>query len=497
MLEKEDILDSKFSAHDRHRLEVKLDLEFQKDKKSLYNIEYYFFLPQSLNISQESYSKEQFYAGTQHYIRFKTPDISMEKLFMPANELSPFNKAMKVLDEISSGISGSFLEETAVDEMKLLGSIIRANLRDAVEYISKTSGHILQNQRAELLMREIRLTQEALSSLKEKVISSGVSQKIKDTFFALDEYISLMIGEYLTDLIKLRQDKKCEFEEDLVKEMQAIVLAQRNYRKAMGYSSVLKNGGINDHFLYWRGLLKKFISSALYLNPQLSDLNLLTHTGPAIAAGLAMLFAIIVTIYAQSKYAINSAAFVIIIVLSYIFKDRIKDWLKIIFSKKMTAWLYDRKTNVTEPAHNSRIGYIKETFSYIPAGLLPEDIKKIRKSDNKKSIEEEAKTERVFKYKREIFLNFEKIEKYHKRRKTLIDILRFSIADFIKHADEEIVPYDYFDEKTNSVVEEKCSRLYHINLVIRYNTKERKTYYYERLRIIATKNGIYSLQEVK
>ncbi len=496
MLDKEEVLDSKFSAHDRHRIEVKLDLEFQKERKALYNIEYYFFLPQSLNISPENYSKEQFYSAVQHYIRFKTPDISIEKIFSPTNELSPFNKAVKALDEISSGADSGFSEETAVDEMKLMGSIIRANIRDAVAYIGKSQSERIQDDRARVLLREISLAVEGLSSLKEKIISAPYSQKIRDTFFALDEYVSLTIGEYLTDLLKCSQENKCLSDAGLVKEIGDFIINQRNYRRAMGYSSLLKNGETNRHFLYWRGLLKKFISSALYLTPQLSDFNILTHTGPAIAAGLAMLFAIIVTIYAQSRYAINSAAFVIIIVVSYIFKDRIKDWLKIIFSKKMTAWLYDRKTNVMEPAHNSKIGYIKETFSYVPGNMLAEDVARIRKSDNKKAIEEEAKTERVFRYKREIFLDFEKIEKYHKRRKDLIDILRFSVADFIKHADDETVIYDYFDEKTRTVVEEKCSRFYHINLVVRYNSGESKTYSYERVRIIVTKNGIYSIDEV-
>lgn len=496
MLEKDEILDSKFSVHDKHRFEVKLDLEFQKERKALYNIEYYFFLPQSLNITPESYTKEIFYSDTQHYIRFKTPDISLEKLFIPTNGLSPFNRAMSLLDEMASGGRSEFLTETISDEMKLMGSIIRADLRDAVEYIIKNSAFEIQSQRAEILLGEIKMATDSLAALKARVISVNPPQRVKDTFFALDEYTSLMIGEYLTDILKCCSEKGGALDADLSSRIAEVILAQRKYRKAMGYASLLKNGGTNVHFLYWRGLLKKFISSALYLNPEFSDFNLLTHTGPAIAAGFAMLFAIAVTIYAQSRYAINSAAFVIIVVISYIFKDRIKDWLKIIFARKMNAWLYDRKINVTEPAHGSRIGYIKETFSYVPQQLLPPDIERIRKSDNKKTIEEEAKSERVFKYKREIFLDFEKVEKYHKRRKALIDILRFSVFDFLKHADDESVNYDYFSEEDGRVTSEVCPRLYHINLVVKYNISQ-DNFVYDRVRIMLTKSGIYSIEEVK
>lgn len=496
MLEKDDVLDSKFSIHDKYRFEVKLDLGFRKERKSLYNLEYYFFLPRSLNITPESYTKEMFYSSTQHYIRFKTPEISIEKLFTPSNTLSPFNRAMSAIDQLSSGQNGDFLTETICDELKLLGAIIRADLRDTVDYIIKEPSAQLKTRRIEILIDEVKIISTCISDMRAKIISSKIPQRVADTFFAMDEYTSLMINEYLTDVLKCAQENNCLVSKELFDKLCETISLQIKYRKSMGYSSLLIPDGDNSHFLYWRSLLKKFISSSLYLHPEMSDFNILTHTGPAIAAGLAMLFAIIVTIYAQSKYAINSAAFVMIIVISYIFKDRIKDWLKIIFSRKMATWLYDRKLNVTEPAHGLRIGHIKETFSYIPHSRLPADIEKIRKADNRKSIEEEAKFEKIFKYKRELFLDFENIERYHNRRRGLIDILRFSIFDFLKHADNEIVNYDYFDENVKAVRQKPCIRIYHINLVVKYNISK-ETFAYERLRLLVTREGIFGIEEVR
>ena len=62
-----------------------------------------------------------------------------------------------------------------------------------------------------------------------------------------------------------------------------------------------------------------------------------------------MLFAAAATIFAQSRYAYKSMPFVLIVVVSYIFKDRIKDWLKLVFSKGMTRWLADRKADIPDP----------------------------------------------------------------------------------------------------------------------------------------------------
>jgi len=65
-------------------------------------------------------------------------------------------------------------------------------------------------------------------------------------------------------------------------------------------------------FVYRRGILKKFISSVLYLKVEVSERKALSQILFGIAAGLAMLFAVIATIYAQNRFSLNSWPFVFI-----------------------------------------------------------------------------------------------------------------------------------------------------------------------------------------
>jgi len=499
--EKDELIDSKLSIHDKHRFEVKLDIALKKDVESVSKIEYFFFIPQGLNLSPQTFNKDVFYSDTQHYIRFKTPNIALEKLFYPGNELSPYNRIIKGLDSINSGISDEFLVETIIDEIKLLGCIIRVEVRDLSNFFSKgvrceakplSKGSPIYEPLVKF-RSDLKMTADSMNSLKTRMLTSQVNPRIRESFLLLDEYVSLMMEEYVTALVKdFKASGKCSPE--LVSDFGKMAVEQRKYRKAMGYKSALPENACDEYFMYHRGVLKKFISSALYLKPEMSEFNVFFHLGPAIAAGLAMLFAILVTVYAQSRFAINSITFIFIIVISYIFKDRIKDWLKIIFSRKMVNWLFDRKINVTEPAHNSKLGYIKETFFHVPQILVPHDIMRRRNADNTKNIEEDMKRELVFKYKKEIRLDPAAIKKYHQRRKDLIDIMRFSVFDFIKQADDELAGYRIVDE-AGEVKEMKCVRLYHLNLIVKYYMPDEEIRY-ERIRILLGKNGLYKVEDV-
>ena len=239
--------------------------------------------------------------------------------------------------------------------------------------------------------------------------------------------------------------------------------------------------------------MKKFISSALYLKTEISEWETLTQVLFSMAAGLAMLFAVLVTFYFQNRYTMNSLPFLFAVVVSYMFKDRIKDWLKVLFSKNLTRWTSDRKISILDPSSGERIGLLKEAFTFIPGRHVPADISRLRRLDNITSIDEDGKPERVFKYKKEIWLYPERILKYHNRRKDLNDIMRFSIENFLKQADDPSVDYPVVDPATGGIKIVVCPRVYHVNLVLKYIYGLRdcmESVHYDRIRIVLNKAGI-------
>ncbi len=510
--EHNDIFDSKITLHDRHRFEIKLDMDLPQSSRTVYELESYFFVPRALNISPHTYSKEDFYNTNQRYIRFKTPRISLAKLCDPKLPTSPLNRVKENLAKILSGSKDPALVKLACDEFKLLGCVIRGEIRDHVKtFMTDIKVCVPRPEQDKKLfvgeglvsfLADLKYLGSRINALKSEVSDPAVPVKLRETFTFFDEYLSLIMEEYLTSLLAAMRRSKAALSafETVEKELTALVVAQSQYRAAMNYPSVLKEGENNEVIIYRRGVLKKFISSVLYLKPELDEWQTPTQLLFGLAAGLAMLFAVTATIYAQNRYTMNSVPFVLVIVASYIFKDRIKDWLKLLFSRNLTRWFSDREIKILDPYNSKQIGLLKEAFTFISEAAVPPDISRIRKIDNITSIDEDGKPERVFKYKKEIVLYPEKILKTHDRRKDLNDIMRFNIKDFITQADDSRVEYPYADPATGQIRPVVCSRVYHMNMIIKYFYADAQgvdQIHFDRIRIVLNKEGLVRLEEVK
>lgn len=460
------------SIHDKYRFEIKIELQ----GSSIYNIEYYFFLPSSLNISYYTYDKSKFYSSLQRYIRYKNPDIPISALFDQSNDLSPYNRVLKLLEEMKSKKEDSYLIESAIDELKLLGSIIKEELNRLYNNFKQMTGYTHDDMLVFLLRVD-----EGIGELKKKIYSFDFNKKVIDSFRYVDEYITLLKIETLSKIIYNEKEQKGNYPQLL-----NYINKLNKYIEVEHYSRITPDN--IDHFLYYRGLLKKFVSSCLFLktNP---GFNFYYHLISGVASAVAMLFAVIVSIYAQRKYSITSSMFIFILVISYVFKDRIKEFIKIAFSKWAGEYIFDRKVKISEPSHNIRIGYIKESFSILALDNIPSYICYLRNKDNLTVVDEDAKNEVVLKYKKIIKLNRSIINSRHIRRKNLVTILRFSMDDFIKHTDNEEIPYNFNGEVF------KARKVYHMNIVVRYSDESNRTYY-DRYRVVFNRSGILKVEKV-
>lgn len=508
-----DILDSRIKVHDRHRFEVKLDLDLDEATDNSYAVETYFFIPRALNVGPHNYTKEKFYNSSQRYIRFSTPKISIGKLCDPALSTSPLNRVRAELSKVLAGDNSNQLVDLVCDELRLLGCIIRGEVRDYVkifvEGLAGYSGAAPSAQRKlfvgeglENFFSDLGRLETALSSLRAEISDPAVPVKVRETATFFDEYVSLILEEYLTSLVealRANPEARARFA-GIEQQASQMAVTQGRYRQAMKYPSVLVPGSSNEVIIYRRGVLKKFMSGVLYLKAEFSEWETLTQVAFGLSAGAAMLFAALVTIYFQSRYTMNSLPFVLALVISYIFKDRIKDWLKLLFSKNMTRWISDRKIDIMDPVAGGRIGLLKEAFTFINERAVPPEVARLRRIDNITSVDEEGKPERVCKYKKEIILYPEMIIKHHERRRGLNDIMRFNIADMLAQADDPAVDYPYVEPASGEVRVAACSRVYHLNLIMKYSYPDRRAQprvNYERIRIVVNKNGIVRMEEVK
>ena len=510
--ESHELLDAKISLHDKHRFEVKLDVVLAPGRKNVYRVETYFFVPRALNLSPNTYNKNDFYASAQEYIRFRTPHMSLGTLGDAANRLSPLHGVHRKLLPLMAGQHDTKLIDLAVDEMKLLAAIARAAVRDFARHLLGELEQISKNGPAAARLEpvrekglafaaEVKSFTEAMNFLSGQASNPVLPARLRDAFRCCDEYLNLTLEDYLTILLHAVREhpETAEKLSALDGELVKLILVQREHGRARGYPSIMQDSGRNELMVYRRGVLKKFVSSALHLQVESSEWEDVTQFLHGLAAGAVLLFAAAVALYARNRYATDSMPFVAIVFIAYIFKDRIKDWLKLHFSKGMTRWLPDRRVGIKDPITGERIGFFKEAFSFVPPGQVPAEINLRRNADNFTTMDQEGKPERVMKYEKEVTLDPKTVLKFHERRKDLNDIMRFSIDHFLRQADNPAEDHPHLSDDGKQLEMLRCSRVYHVNMVIRYTSQGSSgnpEISYERVRIVFNRKGIVRLEEV-
>jgi hypothetical protein len=493
-----EILDSKITQHDRHQFEIKFDINLTPDQKyTEYKLDMYFFIPRPLNITGITYTKTDFYQDIQNYIRFKTPHIPVIKLFDTRNDVSPFNRIKSNLEKIHAVADKTAVTtyvHEAVNEMKLLGCIIKANLRDYVKCILESNpvNETLVEELVTNLLKQIIIN---VHNLEKLVKLPGMPTQVVDSYHFLDEFVSLTIESYITVLMQHLTENNLL--PGLVDEISFMLNNEIKHRQQQGYKSILTLNSENEYYGYRKSILKKFISSILFLKIEERKEKGIHELLFGLAAGIAMFIAVMVSVFFQARYAADSFIFIFAVVTAYIFKDRIKDWLKIYFSEHMNKWLYDTKIKIMDPLKDDNtIGIFKEAFIFPMIKDVPVTVIKSRNIDNLTSVDEEGKPETIIKYGKRVKFYTKKIYESHHRLTSINDILRFNVSRFLHKAADPKYNQTFFNPETNKIESATCSKEYHINLIMLYtfsgNTGTQVKL--ERVRLITDRDGIKRIE---
>ncbi|MCB0190704.1 MAG: hypothetical protein KDJ65_02060 [Anaerolineae bacterium] len=113
--------------HDQYQVEIKLDYELLKAKQTYYKITTYFFVPQSLGITKDSYSKANFYQDVQNYIRLKTPTFTLRDF--TENSASPLAVIERMIS-FENWTSNPDCRDKIISQFKILSAMLKSSIRD-------------------------------------------------------------------------------------------------------------------------------------------------------------------------------------------------------------------------------------------------------------------------------------------------------------------------------------------------------------------------------
>jgi len=490
-------------------------------------------VPRSLGLDVHSYTREQFYADVQAYIRFKTPHVSLPALADSDDRRSPLQRARRLVQQANGELET--LEPGQLShELRLLGCMVRANLRDTatdistkIERLGDPGAHevLTQDVRQAIarLLHDVGVILGAFRALRPDFLQPRRPQWLGELYEYVDEYLSISVETYLTSVLS-SLDANEGLRRRLADNRAGLVtrvVAEQRHRSGAGYQSVLDPDGENRSYVYRKSALKKFVSSVLFLEIRKEKEGRgIANVVAGVAAAVAMAFSTVAAIWSQGRYGLNSFPFVLAIVISYVFKDRIKEWLRAYFSGLLSSWLSDYSVQIHDPVAGVVVGRCRESFAFLSPSQVPPEILRRRHADSRSVLEPESKPEVIMKYVKDVTLLGKRIAHTHGRLGDVNDIIRFDFSGFLARMDQPRQTVATYSPELDGVTAVTCPKAYHVNLVMvltaqghqsrspkpsrgsapsRRHDASRKldVVAIDRFRVILDKRGIRSLQVVQ
>lgn len=499
----EDLIESRIGVHDSNHFEVKLDYCLDSTRaRSDYRVECYLFVPRSLGINRHSYPREQFYSDVQGYLRFKTPIIGLRTLADAGDPLSPLAIIDSTVDALRHDPRNAGLRQRLGHELRMFGCIARAQLRDRTLVVREAIRSLPTNGAVddvrvlvERLLADLTVLLGAWRERRVEFLSGELPAVTCEIYAATDEYLSQLLEHRLTTLVAELDER-----ESLANErarLCAELLAERSYRKISGYPAA--DEGDSEFYVYRRGMLKKLVNSVLWLEiSKQKDGAAIGNLAAAIAAGAAMAFALLAAVFGSKLgFVSDTWGFVLAGTITYMFKDRIKEWLRGFFSSQTGRWMADYATEIRDPVSGSEIGRCRESFNYLARRSVPPEVWSLRHGHSPSEVEIEAKPEVVIKYEREVRLNSARlIERLHLADYEVNDIMRFSVSQFLIRADDPVARLPIYDPERDQVQRHEYPKTYHLNVVMVMRSADALPIQ-QRIRVVFDKRGIRRLDQVK
>lgn len=490
---------TKLDIHDRKQFELKLEYQPSgTDDRSEYFVEATFFLPRALNVTRDTYPREDFYADLHNYVRFKTPVLSFDEIL--TGDHSPL---VQLEQRITFGVLGT--ESELVYDGKMLGCVLRGALRRFSKDMRRQCAHSGPDEVKRLAERSMRATQSTLQRFRTTIARIGekypLTEKTRASLRLVDEYLSLLVEQYFRRVVVEMDAMPREgVYSELRRELMDVVIADESYRKQHGLASVLAPNSDNEEYTHRIGFLKKFCMNILFLDVQRSSpRKAWEEVLFALAAGLAMAFALGVGLFAQNRYPQVSFNFFVVAVIGYMLKDRIKEGLRRLAAAYAGKFLYERTTRILDPVTHDDIGVCKEKIDYGSAVMVPADVTRLREQDDLVTAAKGELPENVMRYRKKIVLESDMLPRVADGIVSgVTDIIRVNVERLLHDMDDPDYLIDYVDLEDYSVEKLRASKAYRVDVAFRFSVDDgrHQTTTVKLMRLVLDRNGIKRMSEV-
>ncbi len=478
----------KANKHDDHSVEFKLGFSCsgEKGKRETYAVNTWIFIPGSLDIDPETYGKDQFYRDIKSNVRLITPVFRLDEISQADSlPLTHLREAMTRLAGERSKANADSYEYS----IKMFAAIYKSALREQTLKIIKAKDYREAEELCGFMTLHARHILDSYRSLSGIISETDMDPKLKNFFLLGDEYMSRQ-----TDYRCFKIFRKAGLAKDcgVFMKLEELLAEEKKHKEKMGFETFDRSDNRkNSRLVHHYGMLKKFIESELYIRlKKKRDGFAVEQLYYSIAAGLAMIFATGVAWAFQLKFGNITWPLFIVLVISYMMKDRIKELTRYWFAHKRLNRYFDHKAHIR--IQNQNIGVIKEGVDFINIEHTPKEVRDLRLADTNVPEEDSIFEERVLLYR-----NFVQIDhaKLHEAASYPVDgvnqILRLHVNRFTLKMDNPEVPIEIREPSGESAVI-SVWKYYNIHIVMQLSEGNSSRYRHFCLKM--TRNGIISVK---
>lgn len=478
--------------HDNFSVEFKFGFEDnQEAERGEFVVNTWIFVPNSLDINPQTYGKDQFYRDIKSNVRLITPVYLLREL--SDRDSLPFVSLRTSLERLASSPTLANQEDYE-SQIKIFAAIFKSALRN---HSIHTAGVDVVGEVAYLtddFVRDVSAIVKEYRSMYQLINVHTVNDKLRNYYLFGDEIMSHIIDVQAVRILK-KIDHLASLElADVRARLVALIRGEKGYKRSQGYGIVEAEDAKGNRELVFRyGLLKKYIESELYIRlNKKRDGFAVEQVYYSVAAGLAMIFATAVAWFAQLKYGNITGPLFIVLVVSYMLKDRIKDLMRYYFAHRLGNKYFDNKAEVR--IHDHKVGVIKEGVDFISDAKTPHEVMEIRGRSSLVEAENRIFEEKVLLYRKRVIINGQQLRSASVYPvKGINEILRFHMHRFTQKMDNPEVPVDTVD-RDGVLTSVKVQKIYYINVVMQLLSDGETSL--RRFRIVMTRNGILAIENM-
>lgn len=524
-------LDSSNTVHDRYQFESKFDFSVDTGRdpelRKSYEVDVFFFVPRNMGGTSDTFPRDRFFANLTHYLRVHAPQHTVASLSAASTWSLP--SADRYLAEHLMTLTRQRLSRLVVQDVRLFGCFIYTHYKS----LHVRLGHVLERKddsvhlRVERLVTELTCLEDIVRAFRQRYVHRVryepllIDEEVKRAFLLVDEYVSYRRESALIRIHRRlqRMDGFNAFGRRVADALQD----ENDYRgqhlsipQSTSYDREEDRLAAERETHYYRlGLLKKYVSGVLFLigTPIRKDKVYKNAVG-AVGAALAATWATLAQVQtAQIMIDGNGARMRLVLVLilgviAYVFKDRIKELSKEYFNERMKHRIPDVETAMTYPFIDDKgrersedIGMSSEFLRYLGRSSVPADIAYVRDIGHRAELEPERQ-ENIIHYSKRITLESEAFRAQLHEVRRVHDVVRFDISEFLNKLSDPHKVHSYYDPQ-QGVQSQEAPKVYHLNIVFRYtsmttrkNTLVERSVDVERIRLILNKKGILRIEHV-